>query len=474
MKELNKIPRAACYDVPKWHKQQWQERSVNAQEVQASLATGESRVAGFQEFSSEMFHRLISESPNKVQEPKPAAKMREKLHDIASQLPEFEVLRKSVQHDPDWSAIGTAEIIKHLSGNIPANQQVPDVDKNQRMLDSLEAMPEICTPEELASAEGLVAGKAFKLAEQASNLDESSMRVALRKAISEANTILDYTREVGQAFGSNNPKASLELARQVKSSQKLKDIIKLAGRLKLTSRVKRATKSQYARSELVGIETTGKLENLLPSELACFTSELRTLDLIRRLQEKTALGYKLAGKESLKSGPIVVLLDMSGSMQGPKEVWAKAISLAIIDICQRDKRSFALCLFTDHLGLWFLAEDISKLNYSSILTLLAANADGGTEFRPPISWALEVIKSAKKFQNFKKADIVLVTDGEASEEGSVHAKKSMLELGITAYGIRIGSGDSESGALKAWTHEQAYIDDVNQDTKATNLLFEGL
>ncbi len=479
------LPRAACYDVPKWHIQQWRERSGKSIKIQDSLNLGEKAVAGYREFSNEMFHRLVSESPREIQEKSPEAGMREKLHAIANQLPEFEVLRKSVAHDPDWSAMACAEIIENLSTKIPIHDKKPDCDREKRILDGMHLsqsdMPGSVSDEELATQEGKLAGNLYKLAEHAQDLDESSMRVALRKAISKANQELDEAKQAGDAFGMgvSDPNTSLALARQVKNSPKLAKIMALAGRLKSQARAKRATKSVYARSELVGIEPTGSLENLLPSELACFTSSERTLDLIRRLGEKTALGYKLSGKEKLKQGPLIVMLDVSGSMadnNSEKDIWAKAVSLALLDIAKHEKRSFALGLFNSQMAGFILAEDLSKPFHpdklANLMELMSRAPSGGTSFQAPITWGLECVGAVSKFQKFKNADLVLVTDGEADRAGASDAMGIMKQFGITCYGIGIGHIDR--ACLEAWTHEISIIDDVSKDTQATDLLFSKL
>ena len=52
--------------------------------------------------------------------------------------------------------------------------------------------------------------------------------------------------------------------------------------------------------------------------------------------------YLLSGNEPLGKGPLVVLLDKSGSMDGPRDIWATALSLALLDQAHRERRPFAL------------------------------------------------------------------------------------------------------------------------------------
>jgi hypothetical protein len=84
---------------------------------------------------------------------------------------------------------------------------------------------------------------------------------------------------------------------------------------------------------------------LLPSELVKLTHRTRRMVLIRDLMERQAMQYQLVGNEPLGKGPLVVLLDKSGSMDGPRDIWATAMSLALMDEAQRTRRMFAMLAF---------------------------------------------------------------------------------------------------------------------------------
>ena len=58
------------------------------------------------------------------------------------------------------------------------------------------------------------------------------------------------------------------------------------------------------------------------------------------------LQYRLREDEQKGKGPMVVCIDVSSSMQGDKELWAKAVSLTLMDIARRQRRLFRAVLFS--------------------------------------------------------------------------------------------------------------------------------
>jgi Mg-chelatase subunit ChlD len=482
------VKRAACFDVPLWHETLWQETEETPARL-AMQAVADERVAGFSDgFMPELFHRLYAETPAEIpaNRRETAAAARARLHDLASELPDFEALRKRTIRDPMWAAMATDAIAGTVADRLPAraDDTPPDADAALRLLDGLRSLStSLGDPAELATdcaiAAGRARGVAFAVAEQAAALDPSALRVALRDGIAHAHRAIDETAEALASFGLGQggngarvaPGVAVELARRVRNSDKLRRIVELAGRLQATARAKRATRSEYARSELVGVEPTGDLARILPSELVSLADPLRTADLVRRLGERSAMGYSVRGREKTVKGPILVALDMSGSMQGEKDIWAKAIALAIADIARTERRAFGIVLFNSALAGCYLATDTRLTPILPLLELLELAPDGGTDFANPMTWALARIGDASARAAFKRADVVLVTDGHASSDAARATMARADALGAHVFGISIGAG---RGALASWAHDVACIDDVSRDTAATDLLFEGI
>ena len=76
----------------------------------------------------------------------------------------------------------------------------------------------------------------------------------------------------------------------------------------------------------LAVERGNELGRLIPAELVALHHPGLRADFKRRLLEGEVLQYRLREDEQKGKGPMVVCIDVSSSMQGDKEQWAKAVS----------------------------------------------------------------------------------------------------------------------------------------------------
>lgn len=421
-------------------------------------------------FTTEIFHRLYSESPNEATATSGNA-TRKALHNLVSELPEFDVLRHLTTRDPMWAGMASATLGTKVAPCVPKSA---NVQKCEDILAGLEMIQDdLAETDNHAGADKAIeaAQKALESAKaldaaNATSLDESAVRNALRAAITQASTdiqdaesalsLLGYGSGGGSPTTYHNHAVALELARRVKASPTLSKIIALAGKLTRDARAKRAARSEYARSEVVGVEQTSHVDRLLGSEMALLNDPDMSDDLLIRLTEKRALGFKMTGKDKLAKGPIVLMLDQSGSMcEDNKDVWAKAIALAIYDAARSDKRDFAVVLYNDSV---LLSRTVTSP--ADMLDILAQGPYGGTHYAAAMTSALDLAKA--------KSDVIHITDGSAPTDGASEALATATAKQTRVFGIGIGYVGS---ALVAWSHETTKIQDVSKDTQAMDLLF---
>jgi uncharacterized protein with von Willebrand factor type A (vWA) domain len=491
--------RAACYDVPKFHTRLWTDFAKTADQVPAIVEEGDRKVAGFGEgFVPEMFHRMFADTPREIPADKreSGAAMRARLHALASELPEVETLRTRTLHNELWSGMAASEIAESVAKAIPARKTPPpDADAARRVLRGMQSLVrrdpsrEGELAGELAEAEGKARGEAFATAEEAGELDESAVRTAMREGVAAAHEAIEEASAALDAFGwgdgtpdpsKRTPAMAVELARKVASSKKLQRIVEMAGRLKATARAKRATRSDFARSEIVGIEPVGDFSELVPGELVNLAHPMTAADLASRVSERGALGYELKGTDKLAKGPLVVGIDCSGSMGDDKDVWSKAIAMALLDAAKRDRRPFGVFLFDGDVVEELYAPKPDDVDTGALLNILLRGASGGCDFDLPIVPALDVVEKAGKAGSLAggklaKADVVLITDACIGSHHNKLAPASMARaerIGAHVFGILIGGHDD--GTLARWCHETAHLDDVHEDAKAVDLIFDGI
>jgi uncharacterized protein with von Willebrand factor type A (vWA) domain len=209
---------------------------------------------------------------------------------------------------------------------------------------------------------GEVTVRAAALTEQLAAGSEAradSIRRAARVGLAEATAEIDRATEAIRAFGGGYGvgagtglagaplalKDKLTLVRQVEQSPKLRQIATMAGRLVRIAFQVQATRVVHAPDEVTSIAVGDDLAHVLPSELALL-GDPATEDLFfARYAEKRLLQYALVGHEPQGRGPIVLALDSSGSMAGPKDVWAKAVALALLAIAGKQRRDLAVLHF---------------------------------------------------------------------------------------------------------------------------------
>lgn len=199
----------------------------------------------------------------------------------------------------------------------------------------------------------------------------------------------------------------IALAEVLSHDKKLKEIAKWAGRFTQIAKTKQKMKYKHS-TEQSGVETGDDLERLLPSELIHYVNPKTKKEFLRRFSEKETLQFEQKGKESLGQGSIILCLDQSGSMRN-LETQSKGFTLALMAIAKKQKRNFAYIPFSHETGHVRQFQK-GKIKPNEIIEIAKGFLSGGTNFQEPLKQALNIIKKDK----FKDADIIFITDGEAS------------------------------------------------------------
>ncbi len=257
-----------------------------------------------------------------------------------------------------------------------------------------------------------------------------------------------------------------ELARTIKASPRLKRIAEIAGRLKAIALHKQRTKADQARSEVTDIGIGNDLDRLLPSELVKLTDPAMAMDFARRYLERGLLQYELSGKEEQGKGPIVMCLDQSSSMDDDgRDEWAKALALALGQVASVQKRKMVIVRFNRR--VIDTIEWDGQPDGAEVMRVLSQEPAGGTAFDPPLRKALEIIRTG---DSMRKADVVFVTDGEASlsddqlEAWDAERKRSE----VSCYALHVGP--MGASGLEAIADQVLHVRDVADDAEAHGLL----
>lgn len=265
-----------------------------------------------------------------------------------------------------------------------------------------------------------------------------AMRRTARKAMDAAAQQLADLAGATEAFGgagdgmgngvSSLPmKDKIALARKLRASPKLARLAELVGRMKFLASALQNAKVDHNPSEIADIELGNDLSNVLPSELVLLADDDTEDMFYLRYIERGLMQYRLRGEDTVGQGPIIVAIDESGSMTeaiasehgegATKELWAKAVAIALLAVAKQQRRDFAMIHFAA--GEQVRTDLYPKGRASAEQLIESADHfyNGGTAYEPWMSEALRLIDRDR----FDKADVVLLSDGLASVSDELEA-----------------------------------------------------
>ena len=254
----------------------------------------------------------------------------------------------------------------------------------------------------------------------------------------------DFSLEFGQG-GRVSANERLELGRHLARNKRLGELARLVGRFKQDARALRRRTLDRGVAEAYDVERGNELGRLIPAELVAMHHPGLRADFLRRLLEGEILQYRLREDEQKGKGPMVVCIDVSSSMQGDKELWAKAVSLTLMDIARRNRRLFRAVLFSSGPESLRVLDLNNVRRYQPELPKVLEMAEyfpgGGTDFQTPIDAAVALLEDKK----LKRGDIVVITDGECSVApewlASLNERKERLKFSIFAVLVDVGSSE---------------------------------
>ena len=234
------------------------------------------------------------------------------------------------------------------------------------------------------------AGAPDSIAAEGMDREMETLR-AVGKALAAAKEEVGELHEAASAFGmgpgapgSNDPKAVAALFKRVRSDPVLKRICELAGRYRRVAQSKQRRKAVHGLDDMVGVEPGGDLARLLPQELAKLAVPELELDTLRRLVERQTLCREYHATEPVGKGPIIIVNDESGSMQGEKTHTAKALALALAWIARRQNRWCALVAYSGDSGERLLALPPGRWNESALADWLTTFIGRGSDLDLPV------------------------------------------------------------------------------------------
>lgn len=382
--------------------------------------------------------------------------------------PATEQARSYTMLDDTLSALAALEAAKKMLEVVERDEKLQKA--MRQFTDQVKNAGQPGTPEYQASAQA-----AAQQLQQAMQQAQGVVNKAARQGAQQAGQAAEKAQQAMASWGLDPGQMQripvgdrLAFAAEL-STERFRRMAELIGRMRNLGRAQQREKLRRHADELHSITLGADLEHVLPTELAALGHPLRRLDFGRKYLERGLLEYELRPRPKNAKGPIVCLIDASGSMAGEKIEWAAAVGLALLDISRSQKRDFAAAYFRGPGSELETFRFLKKEPYDprDILRFATVGANGGTDFEGPLGWALDVQQEAF----FNSADIVLVTDGECAISDEFYAR---LMAAKEAKAVRILSIllDGTPDELTRWSDRVWGI--VGPDDQAATEVFADL
>lgn len=449
------------YEASEFDRHLWSDHTLANESAAQAEILGKRRYEAFGDFAEEMFHFFHADEPRRVEEPGPGAEVFEKLDRAMLDVPEVSDLRAQTVGNDSWAGIVTTSMIDELLHKItpPSSEPVADIREDEEAIEYMERLlqdaEEKGDSEQAEAIEETLDEMLEKLEEKreasvaaADEMDMTEVRQAMRRAAKTAEKAIGESQAMLEAYGVGldqhsgrqaQMRASATLSKIVAGNKRLKKIAEFAGRLRRIASEEQRKKPRFGTGERVGRRFSNDLGKLCFRELVNGAPGLRHV-FAAKFAERSLACVEKADKQKDHKGPIVMVLDSSGSMSsGDADVWAAAVCLAFMDVAKTQERAFAVV----HFGAQVIRVDTFENRASMTLeaTTAAVNffaADGGTNFESSLDRAVEIIREQG---SFRKADIVMVTDGRApiSDSWLRAWEAARAELDFACYSILVGS-----------------------------------
>jgi len=239
---------------------------------------------------------------------------------------------------------------------------------------------------------------------------QGAISVAARKAQQNFQSVQSAIQSMG--FGNQpgervmvDPETAIQLAAEIQQNEHIRKMIEMLGRMRNLLRSTSRAKPKPSRMELHRITMGRDIERLIPSEILKLRKYRRVF--YKDYYEGRLLSYELRRREDEVKGPIVVAMDLSGSMKGAREQWAKAVALATIDQAVREKRAWGMIAFDKTIKYSRIFR--KPPSPQEVLEIMKLGASGGTDFENPLRESMKFVEELGD-----KADILFISDGDCT------------------------------------------------------------
>jgi len=383
-----------------------------------------------EDFSQELFGSIMGDA-EEVKSNEWAVAQRE-----IGNLDEIRKLKRICEGDPDLSIMATSYVLNSMSeeiANVISEYRAYAEDPDSPTDQNGNPDPDQFSPSAETTGDLITKAKSLQeLVDELSEMDDLMDAMGSKDCASQESDEVNRRDLVDQLRRKNSV---------------LRKVMSIVGRLRnaVSGLSANSIAEQLTDTEIV--VGRGKLNELLSSE-KMYLADVEMQDIFYdRWIKRNQLKFQKKGKSKKIGGPITILVDESGSMDGNREEIAKSVAAALFGMAHEQNRDVTVIGF-DHginytmklkkrakraqLGNgWRKIKDLTVFN--AVGFIANRKTYGGTCFVTAIDKGLRESKG-------KNADILFITDGEDRIESSSLQKllKSKEKDGTRIFTILLG------------------------------------
>jgi uncharacterized protein with von Willebrand factor type A (vWA) domain len=294
------------------------------------------------------------------------------------------------------------------------------------------------------------------------------------KALEAAREDVDTAQSMSAGLGMGaagapiDPQTFREHFNRVRSDSTLRAILNMAGRMIVMAKALQRQKVKHGRDDVVGVELGGDIGRLIPTELLALNSGIEGIELLalQRIAERRAMCREYRGVEKKGRGPIIVTVDESGSMSGPKIIAAKALALAMAWLAHHQRRWIMLAGFSGGSEGTRLIAPPGKLDQAALMDWCAHFYGGGTTLDVPLDRVPSWYDEARAPEG--KTDCILITDAIVSAPRQLIENYKAWAARAKAQTYAIVIGENSAGDLTQICERIFCVPQLDLDTLAVS------
>jgi len=331
----------------------------------------------------------------------------------------LEHLRRQAQHETDSQELpADAELVKSWSARVRAWSEIADVFGDL----------------------GNMLGRGWDLSLGVLRQTGWLELVRLRKLIEQLDSLRAIIRALGRLHAANDGDSIAE--RLFVPVQRLEEELL-------------EVRTPIAPTETRGIDRSGSIARMLPVEAMMLGHPTLRMLWHAKRAERTLLSYRVEGviaerveverehqeeqernRPRPERGPIIAIIDTSGSMHGLPEQVAKAVVLEAMRTAHSEQRRCFLFAYSGPGQVIHHELDLTTAGIGKLLSFLGLSFHGGNDEAGMLPRVLNMLHA----EGWERVDVLFVSDGEWPTPSQVIAEvEGARERGTRFHGVQIGN-----------------------------------